>query len=205
MARKSRNAIKKEKQELLNSMENDIKNANFRLAMLERYYGKDSWSSTILKKTLNRKKIQGLSLSGRIKADESMSLEQLRAIEKATKNFLDAKSSTYQGIKKIKRSVIRTFRSKYGDLDVDTNKLQRLSLEDAQLLYSILEDEEMANVVENYGSSRMLTLLASNIKKGASKKDYYKSLSNIIDRSTLAKDKDTKKALENIYKKISKE
>lgn len=203
MARKSMSAIKKEKQELLNSMKNDIKNANFRLAMLEKYYGKDSWSSTILKKTLNRKKIQGLSLSGRVKADESMSLEQLRAIEKATKNFLTAKSSTYQGIKKIKKSVIRAFRSKYGD--IDNNKLQRLSLEDAEILYSVLEDEETANVVENLGSSRMLTLLASNIKKGATKKDFYKSLSNIIDKSTLAKDKETKKALERIYKKISKE
>jgi len=203
MARKSRNAIKKEKQELISNIKDDIRRANFKLSMLERYYGKDSWASTNLKKTLNRKMIQGLSVDGKIRADESMSLSQLRAVEKATQNFLQAKSSTYKGIKKIKTSVIATFRTKYGD--VDNNKLQKLSLEDAQLLYSILEDEETAKIVENLGSSRMLTLVSSNIKSGASKEDYYKSLSNIIDVSTLDADDDTRKALEEIYKKISKE
>lgn len=204
MARKSRNAIKKEKQEIISNIKDDIRKANFKLAMLERYYGKDSWASTNLKNTLNRKKIQGISLDGKIRADESMSLTQLRAVEKATKNFLVAKSSTYKGIKQIKKSVINTFRSKYGDI-VDDNKLQKLSLEDAQLLYSILEDEKTASVVESIGSSRMITLVSSNIKSGASKEDYYKSLSNLIDVSTLDDDDDTRKALEEIYKKISKE
>lgn len=214
MARISKSNIEKEKAELFQSMKKDIVKANLRLANLEKYYGKDSWSSTILKEKLESKKVQALSLSGRININKDMSLDQLRAVNKATQNFLNSRTSTTTGIKKIKKEVIKDFRARYGDYDEHKGKLNKLSLEDAELLYSIFDEKnkKAENLIDKVGSSKMLVIVSDNIKairegdlktKKSIKENFIDDLKKEIDLDNM--DRKTATAINKIVNNILNE
>ena len=201
MARIPKSEIEKEKNQILSTLRNDIKKANLRLTLLEKYYGKDSWASSIYREKLESKKVQALTLGGKVKADESMSLSQLRAVEKATKNFLQSKTSKISDIKKIRSETIKSFRERFAD--VDEMKIKKISKEDAEKLYSIFEDKETRKFAEKFGGSPVLQLISDNIKEGSNKKEFLSDVyANIVDEGSV--DNETKRALTKIYNNIIK-
>ena len=201
MARIPKSEIEKEKNQILSTLKNEIKKANLRLTLLEKYYGKDSWASSIYREKLESKKVQALTLGGKVKADESMSLSQLRAVEKATKNFLQSKTSKISDIKKIRSETIKSFRERFAD--VDEMKIKKISKEDAEKLYSIFEDKETRKFAEKFGGSPVLQLISDNIKEGSNKKEFLSDIyANIVDEGSV--DTETKRALTKIYNNIIK-
>lgn len=201
MARISKSNMEKEKAEILSHLRKDIKKANLRLTLLEKNYGKDSWASAIYKERLESSKVQALTLTGRVKADESMSLMQLRAIDKATQSFLNSKTSKISDIRKIRTQVIKEFRERFAD-EKDF-KIKKISTQDAEKLYSVFEDRDMRKFAEKHGGSPVLQLLADNMKKGSTKKEFFEDVyANLIDEGSV--DAQTKKALNKIYKNIVK-
>lgn len=200
MARTSKIVQDIEKKEILNRLKTNAKKANLRLALLKRYYGKKSWSSRILEKTLKSSKIQGFS-NNKIKYDDTMTLSQLRAIDKATKNFLNARTSKYSGIKEIRKETIQSFRKRFGD--ESEFDFEKLSNEDAEKLYSIFESRNSRKFAEKVGGSSVLQLLADNMKENATEEEFFKDVyANLIDEKSV--DATTKKTLKSIYNKIIK-
>lgn len=201
MARISKSEQEREKAEILSHLRNDVKKANLRLTLLEKNFGKDSWASSIYREKLESKKIQALSLSGRVQVDEKMSLSQLRAIDKATRNFLHSKTSKVSDIRKIRKETIQSFRERFADSD--DFKISKISTQDAEKLYSIFEDKDTRKFAEKHGGSPVLQLIADNMKEGTTKKEFFQSFyANLIDEGSV--DVSTKRALNKIYKNIIK-
>lgn len=201
MARISKSNMEREKAEILSHLKNDIRKANLRLTLLEKNYGKDSWASAIYKERLESAKVQALTLSGKAKADSSMSLMQLRAIDKATQSFLNSKTSKLSDIRKIRSQTIKEFRERFADSD--DFKIKKISTEDAEKLYSIFEDRDTRKFAEKHGGSPVLQLLADNMKKGSTRKEFFADVyANLVDEGSI--DVQTKKALNKIYRNIIK-
>ena len=87
--------------------------------------------------------LQAWTKKGRVKASKKMTMEQMKATLKATKEFLKSPISTKRGIKKAKQSAIETLQQQYG------SDIKDLTTDEAESLYSFFEDDEV-NDVTNY-------------------------------------------------------
>lgn len=88
-------------QKLYNELKKLAKRANQRLLRLERLTGeKGTFASKQLYDYLDSSELQALSKTGRIRVSKAFSLNQLKAIIKATNQFLESPLSTQGGVKK---------------------------------------------------------------------------------------------------------
>lgn len=118
--RPKRVRMTKEQNQLYTELEKLVKQANKRLAMLENLTGKQgSFASKELYDHLDSSNIQAIK-KGLIKLDKTYKPMQLRAIKKATEEFLEEKTSTYQGIKetlqKYEKFTGKEFTYKFADI-----------------------------------------------------------------------------------------
>lgn len=68
-------------------------------------FGKDTWASRNLRQRLEAEKVQAFTKSGRVSMSGNMSVPQMRATINATKQFLNSKTSTVEGIKETREAV----------------------------------------------------------------------------------------------------
>lgn len=68
-------------------------------------FGKDTWASRNLRQRLEAEKVQAFTKSGRVSMRGNMSVPQMRATINATKQFLNSKTSTVEGIKETREAV----------------------------------------------------------------------------------------------------
>lgn len=88
-------------QKLYNDLKKLSKRANQRLLRLERLVGeKGTFASKQLYDYLDSNELKALSKSGRIRVSKQFSLTQLKAIIKATEQFLGSEESRVSGVKK---------------------------------------------------------------------------------------------------------
>lgn len=92
---------KESKEDVLQDLRLLVKRANQRILRIERKYGKDKWAIKNLKARLDIPLLNAWTETNRVRANKSMSLEQLKAIRKATNTFLKSKTSQVREIKKI--------------------------------------------------------------------------------------------------------
>lgn len=96
----------KDEEILYNRLLKIIEKANKRLLRLEKLTGKkESFASKQLFDYLNASNIQAITKSDRISLKKSYKLNQLKAIEKATEDFLKESTSTISGAKKYKNYI----------------------------------------------------------------------------------------------------
>ena len=140
---KVKKELTREEQELFNELKKLSKRANQRIVRLEREFGKNTWTIKYLKEKLATEPLQACTISGRVKANKSMTVTQMKATIKATKNFLNSSISTKRGVKKAKQKAIKTLKTRF------STDVSDISYEEAEALTSFFEDKE-ANIITNF-------------------------------------------------------
>ena len=132
--------LTREEQELFNELKKLSKRANQRIVRLEREFGKDTWATKYLKEKLATEPLQAWTISGRVKVNKSMTVTQMKATIKATKEFLNSSISTKRGVKKAKQKAIKTLKPRF------STDVSDISYEEAEALTSFFEDKEVTSV-----------------------------------------------------------
>lgn len=129
--------LTREEQELFNELKKLSKRANQRIVRLEREFGKDTWATKYLKEKLATEPLQAWSISGRVKANKSMTVTQMKATIKATKEFLNSSISTKRGVKKAKQKAIKTLKTRF------SSDVSDITYEEAEALTNFFEDRDV--------------------------------------------------------------
>ena len=129
--------LTREEQELFNELKKLSKRANQRIVRLEREFGKDTWGTKYLKEKLATEPLQAWSISGRVKANKSMTVTQMKATIKATKEFLNSSISTKRGVKKAKQKAIKTLKTKF------STDVSDITYAEAEALTNFFEDRDV--------------------------------------------------------------
>ena len=135
--------LTREEQELFNELKKLSKKANQRIVRLEREFGKDTWATKYLKEKLATEPLQAWTVSGRVKVNKSMTVIQMKATIKATKEFLNSSISTKRGIKKAKAKAIQTLKTRF------STNVSDISYEEAESLVNFFDDKEV-NGITNF-------------------------------------------------------
>ena len=152
-----------------------VKQANARLTRLnQRGYSTGTWASKKLNTRLQTAKI-GAWHRGKIKVKESMSETQLKAIQKATSQFLKSKTSTYKGINKVKKNTIKSLASTLSDEDRG-----KVSDEDAEFYYDMLGEDDFDYFADKIGASTLWILIDEANEQGDSQEGWLDRLSRYI-------------------------
>lgn len=135
--------LTREEQELFSELKKLSKRANQRIVRLEREFGKDTWATKYLKEKLATEPLQAWTISGRVKVNKSMTVTQMKATIKATKEFLNSSISTKRGIKKAKQKAIKTLKTRF------STDVSDISYEEAEALTNFFNDREV-NEITNF-------------------------------------------------------
>lgn len=189
MAKKITLDSKKDK--LYKQLRLEVKRANQRLVRLERRYGVNTWASKKLQNRLNSDLVDSWTESGRVKLNKSMSITQLRAVAKATKMFLNSKTSTVRGVKQ----TIKNTKTGLRKILEDGTSIPD---EEIETIYDLMNDDYLRELSDYIPPSDLAVLLQDSREKHDNEEDFSKRIGNYIE---LGNDIDLKNKLSNIYSK----
>lgn len=139
----SKKELTREELELYNELKKLSKRANQRIVRLERSFGKDTWGTKYLKTKLASEPLQAWTRSGRVRVNKSMTVTQMKATIKATREFLNSSISTRRGIKKAKQKAISTLKIRF------SSDVSDITYEEAEALTNFFDDKEV-NEITNF-------------------------------------------------------
>ena len=175
-------------------LKHDVAIANKRIRKIEKVYDKDSWAITRLyDKLKDDDLVNGINKRGLIRINKTMSNEQLKYIQKSTKEFLNAKTSKLGGIKEAIQETKRTLAGIYGSQE------KPLSWREINKLYDLVEDKESRDLVEKMGASNVWETLTMVKEKKKSYDDYLEILKDKIDVDYKTLSEEDKDFIEEIY------
>lgn len=137
----SKKELTREEQELYNELKKLSKRANQRIVRLERSFGKDTWGTKYLKTKLATEPLQAWTRSGRVRVNKSMTVTQMKATIKATREFLNSSISTRRGIKKAKQKAISTLKIRF------SSDVSDITYEEAEALTNFFDDKEVNGII----------------------------------------------------------
>lgn len=181
--------LTREEQELFNELKKLSKKANQRIVRLEREFGKDTWATKYLKEKLATEPLQAWTISGRVKANKSMTVTQMKATIKATKEFLNSSISTKRGIKKAKQKAIKTLKTRF------STDVSDISYEEAEALVNFFDDKEV-NGITNFIPGSTVTGI---IEEAREKQNDYSTFASQMES---VKQWNRGTSMENILRKI---
>ena len=158
---------------------------------LERKYGVNTWASKKLQNRLNTDLVDSWTESGRIKLNKSMSITQLKAVAKATKMFLNSKTSTVGGVKQTIKN------TKLGLKKIIENG-ENIPDDEIETIYDLMSDDYLRELSDYIPPSDLAVLLQESREKSDNEEDFTKRISNYIE---LGNDNDLKSKLTMIYNK----
>ena len=174
------------------SLKKNVIKANKAIARIEKQYGESSWGVNRLYSKIDNDLVKGVTKTGKIRLNKNMSDIQLRAIEKATENFLtNKKTSTLTGIKSTIKEVKSSLKATYGDMG------NKLTNKEVNKLYDLVADKDKRIITEQLGASVVWATMIEAKERGLSENEFIE----LIDKRTDAdiKDLDTLEFLNNIY------
>jgi hypothetical protein len=145
--------LTQEEQELFNELKKLSKRANQRIVRLERAFGKDIWATKYLKEKLATEPLQAWTLSGRVKVNKSMTVKQMKATIKATRDFLNSSISTKRGIKKAKQKAVKTLKIRF------STDVSDITYEEAEALTMFFDDKEVNGITNFIPGSDVLAVI----------------------------------------------
>lgn len=153
-----------EKQKLYRQTKQQVDIVNKRLRNLEKGGFTGTWASGKLINRLNVKKLKGkklLTTKGvtRVKISKDLSTTNLIAINQATRQFLESKTSTTRGIKETRKSVIKSLKKTFGDMNNEIDYKQ------AELMYNLFDETDFEDISRYSNASVVWTVLTGYIKK----------------------------------------
>lgn len=165
-----------------------VKNVKKVNAMLQQLRGQidkkhPGWAATRMLNYLSADIINAVTDKGYIKFNKNLSVGQMNAIIKATSGFLNAKTSTVQGVKEARQKIIDEYRLS-----------QDLSYKQAESLYSFFEsdDYKLSDEVK-YEVQKIAITVA---KQGGDNEYYIERVKDYID---FGNDEDMKRELLEIF------
>ena len=116
-------------------------------------YDAGTWAS---KKLINRLEISTLDAwsKGRVKIRENMTITQLRAVQKATSQFMASKTSTLKGIQSVKESTKESLKATLSDED-----LGDITDSEVETMYNMLSDNDFKFLSDKVGASTAWSLI----------------------------------------------
>lgn len=169
----------------------DVRKANQRIRRIQSRYGDNAWAVRNLTDKLDNKLIKAINpYSGEIRIRKNMNQAQLNAVRRATKEFLDAKTSTLIGIRRAKENVLSGLRASLSDDEVT------LDDKEMQALFRIVEDEDIKTTVEFVGASTLWRLMIDAKEKNMNENDWFNLLK---DYNINGNDLDIKDDLSRIF------
>lgn len=186
---KVKKELTQEEQELFNELKKLSKRANQRIVRLEREFGKDTWATKYLKEKLATEPLQAWTISGRVRVNKSMTVTQMKATIKATKEFLNSSISTKKGIKKAKQKAIKTLKTRF------STDVSDISYAEAEALTNFFEDKEVNGITNFIPGSDVLAVIEEAREKQNDYETFYSQMQSIIqwNRGT---------SIENVLRKI---
>ena len=185
--------------ELFRELTKLSKRANQRIVRIERKFGKDTWGIKRLRNKLDIEPLQAWTRAGRVRVNKKMSITQLRATIKATKQFLNSKAtSTISGIKATRMKQIESIKRNLSIEDFE------ISFEEAESLYTIYEDTDFESFAKYYfESAEELQVLIEEAKEGNYSENQFIKLIN--DYITFGNDLEILERVKAIYNKYVKD
>lgn len=174
-----------------------VNQANKAIERIEKVYGEDSWGVSRLYNKLDNEVFKGITKGGRIRLNKTMSDVQLKAVEKATNNFLEHKAtSTLKGIKNTKKEVKATLKATLGDIGND------ISDREINKLYDLVEDKDKRDYTQKIGASTIWTTLVESKDVDRNTINNTDEYINLVEkRANITLNEEDKDFLEEIYLK----
>lgn len=163
--------LTREEQELFNELKKLSKRANQRIVRLEREFGKDTWATKYLKEKLATEPLQAWTISGRVKANKTMTVTQMKATIKATREFLNSSISTKRGVKKAKQKAIKTLKTRF------STDVSAITYEEAEALTIFFDDKEVNDITNFIPGSDVLSV----IEEAREKQNNYSTFSSQME------------------------
>lgn len=165
----------KERSLLLDETRRLVDQANRRLKGLKNAGYDRTWASKKLINRLDTKILKAYSKSGKITVRKTLTNTQLKAIQKATKQFLESKTSKVKGIIETKDATIKSIQATLSE-----EKRGLVTEEDAEFYYDMLGDNDFDFFAEKLGSSTLWQLIEDAIENNDSEDEWINRLSNYI-------------------------
>ena len=183
----------KERLELYRQTREIVSQVNRRLKGLDSAGLKGTWASRKLFDRLDSKSLS-VNKRGKVKINRRMTNTQLIGVQKASKQFLESKTSTVAGIKSIRESTIES-------LKATLSKDVKLKDVDTETAYEMLsnKDFDYFNQEERIGASTMWALIEDATEYNQSEETFVKRLQNIWDFSNDADAVEKAKRIYNNY------
>lgn len=116
-------------------------------------YKYGTWASKKLIDRLETSILDAWS-NGKVKIRENMTITQLRAVQKATSQFLSSKTSTLKGIQSVKESTKASLKATLSDED-----LVELTDSEVETMYNMLSDTDFSFLSDKMGASTAWSLI----------------------------------------------
>lgn len=181
-----------EKSKDFEKLKKDVALANKRIRAIEKVYGEESWAINHLYSKIRDKELyNGINKNGLIRVNKTMSDVQLKAIQKATNEFLNSQTSKLTGIKKAIRATKKGLAGVLGDEE------HPISNRDINKLYDLVKDKEKRDITEQIGAS---TLWAATKHAKDKNLSFNKYFSNVDKKGDLdIKDKNDMQFLKELF------
>ena len=178
------------------ALRKNIARVNKRIKNIEKNYGDKSWAINQLYNKIDSDLVKGINKRGYVRVNKSMSNIQLKAIEKATSEFLESKTSTLTGIKSTVKDVKRSLQATFGDAD------HPITTREINQLYDLVEDKNKRDLTQQIGASELWATLIQAKEQNMEFDRFYNLIEN---RSNIGlKEKEDIEFLENIYNSFVK-
>lgn len=170
---------KKVDAKLYKQVQENVMEVNKRLVKLRKSDEYGSWASKKLFNRLDTKNLDVLEKTRKggqikkIKLNKNLSNTDLRAIDKATNQFLQSKTSTKKGINIVKRKTIKSIKK-----TLTLEEGRKVSDEDAEYYYDMLANKDFDWFNEKIGASTMWGLIDDAVENNDSEVDWITRLNN---------------------------
>lgn len=168
----------KERAKLIADTRKLVSDANRRLKGLNQAGYKGTWASKKLADRLDTKVLKAWNKQGKIKIDKTLTNTQLKAIQKATQQFMTSQTSKVSGIKKVKESTLDSLRATLSK-DIELDEM------DVESAYEMLsnKDFDYFNNADRVGASTMWALIEDAKEYDQSEDTFISRLLNMYDSS----------------------
>ena len=165
----------KERKAIIEENRRLIDKANRRLKGLKNAGYQGTWASKKLINRVDTKVLKSWDKSGKIKMNKNLSNTQLLQVQKATKQFLDSKTSRVKGIVETREATIKAIRATLSD-----EMRGQVSIEDAEFYYEMLGTSDFDYFADKIGASTLWALIDESIIYNDSEADWLSRLSMYI-------------------------
>lgn len=168
----------KERAKLIADTRKLVSDANRRLKGLNQAGYKGTWASKKLADRLDTKILNAWTKQGKIKVNKILTNTQLKAIQKATQQFMSSQTSKVSGIKKVKESTLDSLRATLSK-DIELDEM------DVESAYEMLsnKDFDYFNNADRVGASTMWALIEDAKEYDQSEDTFISRLLNMYDSS----------------------